>query len=255
MSGDAVTLSITVSGAGLLCAAGINEDGLEGGTPGKVPGFKPRKHVPDRKSLKLMTRSVALGVSAVRMALERCPSWDRYPPERRGLFVGASPQPGDPEDLRLAMERSMEGGTFSVRRFAEAGYPVIHPLWLLRGLSNNVLGFASAAYDFQGVNANYCDGEHGGWRALLEGAHAVAEGRCDLALAGGAESLIGAEALLQRPCGEGDAFVVFERGASDAAPLVLDPKALDVAEAQLGYLGAARWPVAFTRSILHPPQN
>lgn len=109
-----------------------------------------------------MARSVKLGVSAVNLALADAGAWESVPAARRALFVGASPQPGDSNDLGPALRASMVDGAFSVQRFAVEGYPLIHPLWLLRGLSNNVLGFASAAFDLQGVNANYCDGPRGG---------------------------------------------------------------------------------------------
>lgn len=233
-----IDLAVQVRGVGLLAP--------DADSSGKVPGFRARAHIPDRKSLKLMTRGVRLGVAAVRMALDATPGWQDVPPARRALFVGASPQPGDPEDLRPALERAQVDGAFDIRRFAQEGYPLIHPLWLLRGLSNNVLGFSSAFFDIQGVNANYCDGDAGGWSALLEGARAVAEGRADLCVAGGADSLLGAEALLGRPCGEGAAFVVFTPGDET---LRFDQSALDRQEARLGALGAAGWPIAFARSV------
>lgn len=233
--------AVQISGFGILAPVS--------GSGGAVPGFRARNHIPDRKSLKLMTRSVKLGVAAVRMALEATPGWQDVSPDRRGLFIGASPQPGDSADLRPALERAIVDGRFDLPTFAAEGYPLIYPLWLLRGLSNNVLGFSSAAFDLQGVNANYCDGERGGWNALLEGARAVSEGRADLCVAGGADSLLDAQGLFgDRFCGEGAAFVVFTRSESS---MHFSQDALDRAEAEIGYLGAATWPVALARS-LHP---
>jgi hypothetical protein len=244
-------LPVRVQGIGLLSPAGVGLQGVDGGRPGPVPGFRARTYIADRKSLKLMARSVKLGVSAVNLALADAGDWERVPPERRAFFVGASPQPGDSNDLGPALRASMEDGAFSVRRFAEEGYPLIHPLWLLRGLSNNVLGFASAAFDLQGVNANYCDGDRGGWTALVEGALSVAEGRADLAVAGGADSMVSAEAFFAgRPCGEGAAFVVFSRSLPGDPPLLLSQDDLDPSERELGFLGAATWPVAFARHWL-----
>lgn len=242
---------VQVLGVGLLTAAGIGRAGATGGSPGSVPGFRPRNYIADRKSLKLMSRGVRLGVSAVKLALEDAPGWEGTPPERRAFFVGASPQPGDPDDLRPALEAAMVDGVFSDRAFAQHGYPLIHPLWLLRGLSNNVLGFASAAFDLQGTNANYCEGEQSGWTALLEGAHAIAEGRADLAIAGGADSLVGAERFFDgQPCGEGAAFVVMGRLKPGQQPLVLRQDQIESTVHCLGRLGAATWPVAFARHFV-----
>ena len=196
---------VTITGVGLLGPAGIGSDGLgDMGVGGSVPGFKARNYVADRKSLKLMTTAVQLGVSAIQLALDDDGDSASVPPERRGIFVGASPQTGDPDALRPALEASMGPEGFSMARFASDGFPLIHPLWLVRGLSNNIIGFAAAIHDLQGVNANYCDGVMGGLTALREGALAVAEGRADLVVAGGADAWSGASDLLGgTACGDG----------------------------------------------------
>jgi len=204
--------------------------------------------VDDRKSLKLMTMAVRLGVAAIKQALDSDPTWSEVPPDRRGLFVGASPQPGDPDDLTAALEAALnDQGDFDMDRYASDGYPLIHPLWLVRGLSNNIIGFASAIHDLQGVNMNYCDGVAGGRTAILEGVAAVAEGRADLVLAGGADSWAGAEALLGgQPCGDGAGFVLLRPGE----PCVREEVASMSSEnppLSNGFLGAATWPVELCR--------
>jgi 3-oxoacyl-(acyl-carrier-protein) synthase len=206
--------------------------------------------VADRKSLKLMTTAVQLGVSAIRMALDDDGDWATVPPQRRGIFVGASPQTGDPEDLRPALTASMGENGFDMSKFAEEGYPLIHPLWLVRGLSNNIIGFSAAIHDLQGVNSNYCDGVSGGWTALREGALAVAEGRADLVVAGGADAWAGAEQLLKGfPCGDGAGFVVFRPGDPDVIP-GLEDRFGEEAYDELGFLGSASGPVNFCRQLL-----
>ncbi len=243
--------SVRVAGIGLLCPAGIGAQGMGGGVPGPVPGFRARDHVADRKSLKLMTTAVRLGVAAIQLALGEDPGWTEVPPDRRGLFVGASPQPGDPEDLRPALEAALgEEGRFDMGRFAREGYPLIHPLWLVRGLSNNIIGFASAIHDLQGVNMNYCDGVDGGRSALREGALAIAEDRADLVLAGGADAWAGAESLLGgRPCGDGAAFILLRPGTPcirEELEALIDREPPE----KLGFLGSATWPVALARTWL-----
>ena len=242
--------SVTVTGVGLLSPAGIGSDSLGTALGGQVPGFRPRDYIADRKSLKLMTRAVQLGISAVQMALTDDGDWDSIPAHRRGIFVGASPQSGDPNDLRPALEASMGPDGFDMQRYASDGYPLIHPLWLVRGLSNNIIGFAAKIHDLQGVNANYCDGPLGGWNALREGALAVAEGRADMVVAGGADAWAGGEALLKgAPCGDGAGFVVFRPGTPDVMNrLPINGGADD--RGSLGFLGSASGPVAFCREWL-----
>ena len=243
---------VTLSAISLFCPAGIGPAGAEAGKPGPVPGFVPTQWIPDRKGLKLMSRAVQLGVAAVRQALTLDGTLDAVPPLRRALFVGASPQTGDPEDLRPALDKALGPDGFDLDRFAREGIDLIHPLWLVKGLSNNVLGFASAAHDLQGTNANWCDGDEGGWTAIVEGWDAVAEGRADLAVAGGADALIGAEGLLGGvACGEGAAFLVWRvaRPGESVAPRPLRSR-LPADPVDLGRLGAATWPVRFARAAL-----
>ena len=235
--------SVTITGVGLLCPAGIGIDGTGEAAGGPVPNFRARSYIADRKSLKLMTRAVQLGIAGVQMALDDDGDWHDVPPDRRGIYVGASPQSGDPDDLRYALEASMGPDGFDMQRYAEQGYPLIHPLWLVRGLSNNIIGFAAAIHDLQGVNANYCDGPSGGWNALREGALAVAEGRADLVVAGGADAWAEASAVMpDAACGDGAGFVVFRPGTPD----VVDRLATDAPDSfigNVGFLGSATGPV------------
>jgi len=245
---------VCIAGIGLLCPAGIGEEGARDGRPGVVPGFRPAAFIADRKQLKLMSRAVQLGVAAARLALAGGGEelLAAVPPHRRGIFVGASPQVGEAEDLRAALQAGTgPDGAFDLRLFAEEGSRLIHPLWLVKGLSNNVLGFASAIHDLQGVNASWCDAEAGGWTALREGAFAIAEGRADLVLAGASDCLVGAELLLGgRPAGEGAAFFLLLPGEGEL-PFHPDPAPdLDPEESSLGVLGAATWPVVLARTLL-----
>lgn len=180
------------------------------GGAGPIESFRARDRVPDRKHLKLMPRAVALGVAAVREALEARPGWQSVPPERRGLFVGASPAATDPEALADAVRAASGPDGFDVARFGADGVPLVPPLWLVQGLTNNVLGFSAAYHDLRGPNTTRCDGRIGGLAAVIDAARAVAEGRCDLAVAGAADSLVHLAAWSRRPVGEAAAFFVIE---------------------------------------------
>src|SRR5206468_2587491 len=72
-----------------------------------------------------------------------------------------------------------------------------NPLWLLRGLSNNVLGFASAQFNAQGWNTNVCNSGASGLMAIGDAAVAIASDRADVVLAGGYDSLVSPEAILR----------------------------------------------------------
>lgn len=240
---------VSLVAASLFCPAGIGVAGC-GSQPagGRIPGFDPLQHGVARKHLKTMTRAVQLGVAAVYSALEDWPTWRSVPPERRGLYVGASPQSGDPDDLAPAL--AAVGPTFDLRAFAERAVPLVPPLWLVKGLSNNILGYASAQFDFQGDNGNWCDGRLGGAVALCNAVHAIAEGRVDLAVAGAADSLVGAEAVVGGPCSEGAAFVVLVAGEEGRARVEAGVPDESGAEEAFGEMGAAAVPVGLVRGWL-----
>jgi hypothetical protein len=61
--------AVSVAAIGLFCPAGSGREGAVGGRKGEVPGFDARAWIQNRKNLKLMSRSVQLGVSAIRVAL------------------------------------------------------------------------------------------------------------------------------------------------------------------------------------------
>ena len=175
----------------VVVATGLYAPPPDARGPGPVPivGFAPKEHLPEKKHAKLMSRSVQLGVAALKQAVESCPAWSACPAERRGLFAGSSPGGGDTSEMLPALEASVVDGAFSLRAFGEKGIPLVPPLWLVRGLSNNVVGYGSAYFDIRGPNATRCDGRHAGLCALADGIAAVAEGRCDLAACGASESL------------------------------------------------------------------
>ncbi len=237
---------VRIVSASLFCPAGIGIFGLGPAEPGSVPGFDPIAFGVPKKHLKTMTRAVQLGVAGVNSALAGAPEWQVVPPERRGLYVGASPQAGDAEDLAgaLAIAQGDPG------KFAREGVPLIPPLWLVKGLSNNVLGYASAQHDLRGDNGNWCDGALGGAIALAQAVHAVAEGRVDLAIAGAADSLVGAEAVVGGPCSEGAAFVVLVAGERGDAIVTAGLPSEDGVEEGFGAMGAAAVSVAWARAWL-----
>ncbi|MAA78226.1 MAG: hypothetical protein CL916_03125 [Deltaproteobacteria bacterium] len=207
--------------------------------------YRLKKLIPDRKSIKLMNRTVQLGIVAARMTLEESDVWKKFPPSRRGMFVSASPAIRGQDDLHNALMASMVEGKFSYKSFAEQGRTHIHPLWLVRGLSNNILGFGTAFWDFQGENMNYCQGRSGGKHALIQAAHAICEGRLDVALVGGADSLIEAEEFLHKPCAEGAAFALLVSSKTD---LKLDLDSIEKHEQKLSELGAGSWSIAFWKA-------
>tara|TARA_B100001093_G_C26627232_1_gene927249 strand:- start:478 stop:984 length:507 start_codon:yes stop_codon:yes gene_type:complete len=156
------------------------------------------------------------------------------------MYVGASPQVGRHDDLTDAINVAFESGTFSLQDFGEKGISQIHPLWLVRGLSNNVLGFSSAYHNAQGHNMSYAMGVDGGWNAILEGAQALVDGRADIVIVGGSDDLTAATDVLGAEGSEGAAFFILKPAAST---MVLDRTVYESLARPFGLLGAATIPV------------
>ncbi len=199
----------------------VDEPWYPAGEGGEISDLKPRDLVEkrQRKHLKVMTRPVCIGVGAARAAWLALDG-EVPDPARRAGFVGAGLHVDEGGDFVPPLKRSYDDeGRFELRRWAEDGIPVLNPLWLIKGLSNNVLAFASLFLQLKGVNDNLCDGEVSGLLAVGEALYALREDRCDIALAGGygtyltLEDMVGLQLRdrLVDPPGEGAAFFVLER--------------------------------------------
>jgi len=248
-------MDVTIAGIGLLCPAGIGPAAATGGRPGEVPDFQGKAFIANKKSLKLMSRSVQLGVSSVAISLGHVPDWAAVPPTRRAMFVGANPVGSNLDDMVPALDLAADAeGRLDLERFGRDGIPRIHPLWLVKGLSNNVLGYASAIHDFQGANANYCQDDLSGLLAVHEALCTLHEGRADLAVAGAADSLVGADPFFPGwDLGEGAAFFVLRTGHPEDRWQIragIGGVPVQPDERSLGYLGVAGGVVALARALL-----
>lgn len=161
------------------------------GVGGHVTDFSAREWVKNRKNLKLMTDAVKLGMAGVKRAYDDAAVAEgSLDPNRFGIFVGAGTAVGRTEDLLPAISAASEAGRFDAAQFGAVGMHRINPLWLLKGLSNNVLGFSTADLDARGINQNYCNSGVGGLQAVGEAAWAIAEKRADFVIAGGSDCAI-----------------------------------------------------------------
>lgn len=172
-------------------------DGLEDaperclGAP--VAGFVPRAHI-DAKSLRLMAPAVAFGTAAAALAItDAGVRLDAFDPVRTGAFVGSRGHSSDRADLQPAVRKSCDNGVFRLDRFGSEGLPLVNPLWLLKGLANNVLYFVSLRHNLQGMNNNISMGGVAATMAIGEAWEAIRHGQVDVAIAGGYDSALDAD--------------------------------------------------------------
>lgn len=169
----------------------FNADMFTNTLAAQVETFKANAYVKQRKNLKLMSRSVRLGLGAIRLATDQYGLESaQIDPDRLGVVVGAGVALGQSRDLIAGIKQSFVNDTFSSEKFGEVGMRAINPLWLLKGLSNNVLGFATAELDARGFNQNYCNSGIAGLQAIGEAFWALRERRADVLVAGGSDSAV-----------------------------------------------------------------
>ena len=179
--------------AGQLMTGIEGTTGAVSGAP--VPGFTARDHV-DPKSLRLMAPAVAFGVAAAQLAAaDSGLAFDALDPVRLGGFVGSRGHSSDRQDLLPAVRRATDAGVFRMDIFGAEGLPLVHPMWLLKGLANNVLYFVSLKYNAQGMNNNISMGGVAGTMAIGEAFHTIQRGHVDVAIAGGYDSALDLDRL------------------------------------------------------------
>lgn len=141
-----------------------------------------RPYLRRRKDLKLLPRAAQLAIPAARDALGDLPG------ERVGLFLGVGREP--PEDAtEAAIVASGVDGQLDAERLGRVGLPMYPPLASLRTLPNLVLAHVAIQLGLTGASATCAGRSSAGIAAIVRAAWAVHEGRCEVALAGGADSL------------------------------------------------------------------
>ncbi|MFQ5893534.1 MAG: beta-ketoacyl-[acyl-carrier-protein] synthase family protein [Nitrospinota bacterium] len=165
---------------------------------GEVTDFNPRQYI-DRKSIKLMRRSVQFGVTATTLAWEDASlAVGEVDPVRVGVYIGAGGgKMTDTEDFFPAVAETLgPDGQVDIKAFGEIGLEKINPLWLLTVLPNNVLSFTSIALNAQGPNMNIVNAGVSGGQSVGEAAKSIETGRCIVAIAGAYDSLIHGKEML-----------------------------------------------------------
>jgi hypothetical protein len=57
---------------------------------------------------------------------------------RLGAFVGSRGHSSDRQDLLAAVTRASESGEFRMDTYGSVGLPLVHPMWLLKGLASHL---------------------------------------------------------------------------------------------------------------------
>lgn len=142
--------------------------------------FKAAPYLSDKKVLKSVSESDALGLVAIEDLKKSAARYLREDPYRNGFYVGSPP--GSAHDNSFYYDAIRDAG--SLREFGAACMSS-RPTTLLIGLPNNVLCYGSIILGVKGPNSNYTSTFLSGHIALQTAARKVRRGQLETAVAGG----------------------------------------------------------------------
>ncbi len=154
-----------------------------------IPGyamctFDCTPHLKRKKDKKLLPRAAEIALCAAADALGS----DR--PDEIGGFLGVGREPSDQADTGPSLLASCTKGHLDLEKLGTVGVALYPPLAPLRTLPNLILAHVAIHLDLTGECGTRAGEEAAGIAALVEGWLAVAEGRSDVVLAGGADCRI-----------------------------------------------------------------
>ncbi|HQU43725.1 MAG TPA: beta-ketoacyl-[acyl-carrier-protein] synthase family protein [Pirellulales bacterium] len=157
----------------------------------EVVDFDAKEFVKPRKSLKVMSRDIQMGVVAASLATsEAALAPQGVDPERLGVVFGADMIHCEPEDIANAYRRSMVDGRFDFRLWGKAAMEEIYPLWMLKYLPNMPACHIAIAHDARGPNNSHSLAEASSLMALGEAVRVIERGDADVMIGGGTASRI-----------------------------------------------------------------
>ena len=160
---------------------------------GEVRGFDAKNFLDkkDRKSLRVMARTIQLAVAAAQLALDDGRvNKEQLDPTRFGVEFGASLIASELQELGPAAQASAncQPGAVDLAKWGEQGLPAIPPLWMLKYLPNMLACHVSILHNAQGPNNSVTESDVASLLALGEAFRILVRDQADFFLVGGGES-------------------------------------------------------------------
>jgi 3-oxoacyl-[acyl-carrier-protein] synthase II len=162
---------------------------------GEIDGFDARNYLEkkDRKQLKMMVRTIQLGVAAARLAVDDSRlNLAAIDSARFGVCLGTGTIPGELIDLALAARASLDESTgkIDLHRWGRDAMPTIPPMWMLNHVPNMQACHVSILNNAQGPNNTITQSSAASLLALGEALRIIERGAAEIMLAGGADTRI-----------------------------------------------------------------
>jgi 3-oxoacyl-[acyl-carrier-protein] synthase II len=170
----------------------------------EIPDFDPRFYLDkkDRKSLKMMARTVQFAVAASRLAVDDSGLIPAdYDPERLGVVFGSSTVPGDTAELAPVAVASYDfsKNEIDMHRWGTEGMYRMQPMFMLNHVPNMATCHVSILHNAQGPNNTITQSDAAGLLAIGEAVRVIQRGSADLILAGGADTRTPLVAMVRYP--------------------------------------------------------
>ncbi|GIW79693.1 MAG: 3-oxoacyl-[acyl-carrier-protein] synthase 2 [Gemmatales bacterium] len=160
---------------------------------GEVHGFDAKNYIDkkERKSLRVMARSIQLSVAAAQLALnDGNVDKTQLDPTRFGVEFGAGLIASELEELGEAarVSANCQPGSIDLEKWGAEGLPNITPLWMLKYLPNMLACHVSILHNAQGPSNTITESDVGSTLAIGEAYRILVRGQADFFLVGGGES-------------------------------------------------------------------
>lgn len=170
---------------------------------GEIPDFDAKQYVEkkDRKSLRVMARTIQLAVAAAQLALtDGKVDKTQLDPNRFGVDFGAgliATELPELADAALASANCQPGAT-DIEKWGQHGLEAIQPLWMLKYLPNMLACHVSILHDARGPNNSITESDVASLLALGEAYRILQRDGADFFLVGGAESKMNVLSLVRQ---------------------------------------------------------
>jgi 3-oxoacyl-[acyl-carrier-protein] synthase II len=172
----------------------FDASGLPVRIAGEIPDFDAKKIVEksQRKSLRMMARTIELAVCAAQFALsDGKVDKTKLNPDRFGVDFGAGLIASElPELIDAARISTKQRGEVDLEKWGAQGLPAIQPLWMLKYLPNMLACHISILHDARGPNNSITESDVASLLAMGEAYRILCRNQADFFLVGGAESKI-----------------------------------------------------------------
>jgi 3-oxoacyl-[acyl-carrier-protein] synthase II len=169
---------------------------------GEVPDFDAKKYIDkkERKSLKIMSRTIQLAVAGAQLALEDSGAGrNQLDRSRFGVEFGAGLIASELEELGEAasLSANCQPGIVDLEKWGSQGLASMPPLWMLKYLPNMLACHVAILHDAQGPNNTITENEVASLLALGEACRIINRDQADFFLVGGADSKLNPLSLVR----------------------------------------------------------